>query len=861
MTSRRFSFPQITPWTRSVLPGLLSLLVAGTVLGESTDAFAQRKPRAAKKTTRPAPAARATPAADAAATPPAPANAPAARPDPLATPPGDAGALPSTMDRIAAAADVPYRPKPGGYQVKFNLEDADLAELVNHISGMTGKRFIYGAKVRSIKATVVSPEPVTLDEAYQAFLSILETNGLTVVPHGRFLKIVDSAGVATQNTPVYDRGAPIPNTDSYITRLYRTRYVTADEAAALLTKFKSKDGDISTYPGGNLLVITDTGAQVSRMVRILEEVDVGGAGQQMWIEPVNHGDATSLAEQVNELFDVGAEGSGGLAKVVADEQTNSLIVVGTDDSYTKLLQVVRKLDTRPGEAGTVHVLPLQHAVADEMSKTLQQMLTGQVGKKKGGSPAGGDGGGMFEGDVTVTPDQPTNSLVVSSSPRDFAQLRVLIDQLDRPRRQVFIEAVIMDLAVSDISDLGLSWHGGLQPDLGGAGPSTMLGGWNAGTSAAFPADPSVLQGFAAGVRGPDLAGTSQYTSTGLSIPAFGIVVNALATSGRGNVMATPHIIATDNVAAEIHVGENIALQTNAGGSLGNLANLGTAATIGAMGGINLNSQRTDVGNKIKVTPHINESDQVRLEIEQESSAPGAPEGALGVVPIITRTASTTVVVKDQQTVVIGGLTRDETVVSRDKVPVLGDIPVLGFLFSRTNKTKRKTNLLLILTPHVIREQADLRRIFERKMQERQEFIDRYFVFETTNWRPPTDYARSNGLVEEIRQAFFEIEEQARLEEELRPREFHDHTPSEPIDLPGGLKGAAAGGKGGKKGQARPAPALPREAPPPPPPSPAEPAAPPPQGALDGAEPEQRVAAVDQGPPLRIAPLPRSIGGE
>lgn len=860
MTTRRFLF-QTSTWARPVLSALVPLMVMGTVLGGPSDALAQRKPR---NTTRKTPARTAAePAAKTTATTPAAAAATATRPDPLETPPGEAGALPSTMDRIAAATDVPYRPKPGGYQVKFNLEDADLAELVNHISGMTGKRFIYGAKVRSIKATVVSPEPVTLDEAYQAFLSILETNGLTVVPHGRFLKIVDSAGVATQNTPVYDRGAPIPNTDSYITRLYRTRYVTADEAAALLTKFKSKDGDISTYPGGNLLVITDTGAQVSRMVRILEEVDVGGAGQQMWIEPVNHGDAVALAEQVNQLFDVGTEGSGGLAKVVADEQTNSLIVVGTDDSYTKLLQVVRKLDTRPGEAGTVHVLPLQHAVADEMSKTLQQMLTGQTSKKKGGNtPAGGDGGGMFEGEVTVTPDQPTNSLVISSSPRDFAQLRVLIDQLDRPRRQVFIEAVIMDLAVSDISDLGLSWHGGLQPDLGGAGPTTMLGGWNAGRSAAFPADPSVLQGFAAGIRGPDLPGTSQYTSTGLSIPAFGVVVNALATSGRGNVMATPHIIATDNVAAEIHVGENIALQTNAGGSLGNLANLGTAATIGAIGGINLNSQRTDVGNKIKVTPHINESDQVRLEIEQESSAPGAPEGALGVVPLIKRTASTTVVVKDQQTVVIGGLTRDETVVSRDKVPVLGDIPVLGFLFSRTNKTKRKTNLLLILTPHVIREQADLRRIFERKMQERQEFIDRYFVFETSNWRPPTDYARSNGLVEEIRQAFFEIEEQARLEEELRPRELHDHTPSEPIDLPGGLKATGGGGKGGgKKGAARPAAALPREAPPPPPPSPAEPApAPPPQGSLD-APPMERLASAHQGPPLRLAPLPRSIGGE
>lgn len=858
--SRRHFAPS---WTlRSALAvWLLAAGMPALVLASGTASAQQKKNQGGKKAA-PAPkqpaARRATPttARNTAATP-VPTTPAKAVADPLETPPGDAGALPSTMDRIAAATDVTYRPKPGGYQVKFNLEDADLAELVNHISGMTGKRFIYGAKVRSIKATVVSPEPVSLDEAYQAFLSILETNGLTVVPHGRFLKIVDSAGVATQNTPVYDRGAPIPNTDSYITRLYRTRYVTADEAATLLGKFKSKDGDISTHPGGNLLVITDTGAQVARMVRILEEIDVGGAGQQMWIEPVNHGDAKALAERVNELFDVGTESSGGLAKVVADEQTNSLIVVGTDDSYAKLLQVVRKLDTRPGEAGSVHVLPLQHAVADELSKTLQQMLTGR--KKQSKDAGASDGGGMFEGEVSVTPDQPTNSLVVSSSPRDFAQLRVLVDQLDRPRRQVFIEAVIMDLAVSDINDLGLSWHGGATPDLGGGGTSTLVGGFYSGRSVAFPADPSVLQGFAMGVRGPDLPGTSQFTGTGLSIPAFGVVVNALATSGRGNILATPHIIATDNVAAEIKVGENIPLQQNLGGSIGNLAGIpgaaGTAATMGAIGGMNLNAQRQTVGNMIKVTPHINESEQVRLEIEQESSAPGTPVGALGAVPITTRNANTTVVVKDQQTVVIGGLTKDEYIASRDKVPVLGDIPVLGFLFSRNKTTKRKSNLLLVLTPHVIREQADLRRIFERKMQERQEFIDRYFVFETGNWRPPTDYARANGLVETIRQSYFAIDEQLRLEEELKPRELHDHVPGEAIELPGGVK--SGGGK--KKGGAKTTAAPPREAPPPPPPSAAEPV-PPPQGSIPQAQPASELAAARVAP-LRVAPLPRSLLSE
>lgn len=761
-------------------------------------------------------------------------------------PPGASGELPSTMDKIAKATDVPYRPKPGGHLVKFNLQDADLAELVNHISGMTGKRFIYGSKIRKIEATVVSPEPVTLDEAYQAFLSILQVNGMTVVPHGRFLKIVDSAGVAGNGTPIYSRGAPIPNTDSMITRLYRTRYVNPDEAVQLLNKFKSKEGDISTYPAGNLMIITDTGAQVRRMVRILEEVDVGGAGQQMWIEPINHGDAEEMAERINDLFEV-KDGVGGLSKVIADTQTNSLIVVGNEDSYKRLLQVLGKLDARPGEAGSVHVLPLQHAVADELSKTLQQMLSGNKGGKKQARQAG-NAGGMFEGEVLVTPDQATNSLVISSSPRDFAQLRLVVHRLDQPRRQVFIEAVIMDVGVSNNMDLGFSWHGGGQPDLGGSERSTVLGGFNASQSVLFPFDANVLQGFAAGVRGPGIPGTNNTLLPGVSIPAFGVVMNALAGSGRGNVLATPHIIATDNVSAEINVGENIPLQTNVGGGFGNLAQAGAggavaAGNLAALGGFGFNAPREDVGNKIKVTPHINESDQVRLEIEQESSAPGAPTGQLGAIPITKRTANTTVVVKDQQTIVIGGLMKDEFVYSKDKVPILGDIPVLGFLFSSTSKTVRKTNLLLILTPHVIREQADLRRIFERKMQERQEFIDRYFVFTTDNWEPPTDYSRANGLIEDIRQSFFAMDEQLRLEEDLKPRELHEHLPSEPIDLPGNIK--KDGGAGAKPRRNAPAPA------------------PAPKGQLAPAtEAEQAVrTAQAEAPTLRVPPPLRSVAAQ
>ena len=770
-------------------------------------------------------------------------------------PPGARGPLPDSMEAIARATDVEYKPKPPGHMVKFNLQDADLAELVNHISGLTGKRFIYGPKVRQIKATVVSPSPVTLAEAYEAFLSILEANGMSVIPHGRFLKIVDSGGIVNQPTPVYSRGEPVPEADRFITRLYRLENVAAEEAANLLQKFKSKDGDISVYGPGQLLIVTDTGSNVRRMIRIIEEIDVGGSGQHMWIEPVHSGSSTELAKRINELFELGggAPGQpgqpgqagggpgGGLGKVIADEQTNSLIIVGTEDSYKRLLKLMEHLDQQATSEGKVRVLALQHASAEELANTLNQMLQ-QAAQK-------GQAGSLFEGDVRLVADKATNSLVITSSGRDYASLRMVVDRLDASRRQVFIEAVIMDVSVEHTNRLGVSFHGGSTVDLGGPGDSLLLGGSNAGTSLGFPinavtTNPELLQGVALGVRGPELENTSNLLGTGFSIPAFGIVLTALASSGDANVLATPHILAMDNVAAEISVGENIPLQENLGGvspgaltgllggaqgqQAGGLAGLGA---LGAFGGLGASAPRQDVGTKIKVTPHINEANQVRLEIEEEISERGAASGALGVVSITKRTAQTTVVVDDQQTIVIGGLMRDAVVKTRTKVPVLGDLPVLGFLFRQSENTTRKTNLLLILTPYIIQTQNDLRKIFERKMQERQEFLDRYFVFSGQDWEPPKDYARSNGLVEDIRQTYAKLDEAKRLQEDGQAR-VREHVPREPIELPGAVRTgpapAATPAPAAAPGTPAPQPATPRRRrAPATPATPAPPGAPPP----------------------------------
>jgi general secretion pathway protein D len=753
-------------------------------------------------------------------------DAPAARVP--GDPPGAKGPLPQSMESIAKAVDTPYRPKPGGHRIKFNLEDADLAELVNHISGLTGKRFIYGSKVRKVSITVVSPTPVTLAEAYEAFLSVLQANGLTVVPAGEFLKIVDSAGVVQSLPPLYPRAAPVPDTDAYVTRLYRLKSVSANEVSNLLMKFKSKEGDITVYEPGGLIIITDTGAHVRRLIRLIEEVDVGSASARMWIEPIHYGDARDYAKQVNDIFQLDkGSGGGGLLRVLADEQTNSLIIVGSNEGYLRLLEFLKRVDTAPAAEGRIHVLALQNAVAEELAQTLTRMLSGTGasqsssrgrGQAAAAAPApaagGGGGDGLFEGTVRVTADKATNSLIVTSSTRDYAQLRMVIDHLDRERRQVFIEAVIMDLSSDRANTLGMAYHGGASTSLFGADDSLIVGGFNVAESIA----PTQIQALALNVRGPDLEGSEgriPFLPAGLSIPAFGVALNAIATSQDSNVLSTPHIIAMDNTEAEINVGENIALQTNqVGSSLSGLApllgagagqgvqGLGALGALGALGG----TPRQDVGTRIKITPHINRNNQVRLEIEEEISEQGATTGDIGAVAITQRNAKTTMVVDDQQTVVIGGLMRDTKRTIQTKIPLLGDLPVLGFLFRNSTTQTEKTNLLLILTPYVIQSQDDLRKVFTRKMQERQEFLDRYFVF-NGDWQPPHDYGRSNGLVEEIRQAFAEMAEQRRMELEGLPSDAKTHQPTEPLDLPVDV-GPSQGGGAASPGAPGAAPASP-----------------------------------------------------
>lgn len=828
--------------TRSALPILLtsaSIMVSGIGL-----AIAQEAPQVRPPVTVPRP-----------------------RVAPQTEPPAEAGGGTKAPPFVTGLEDSEVRPTPPGARVSFNLEDADLPDLVRLISRITGKRFILPSKARSIKATIYSPTDVTAAEAYQAFLSILTLNGMTLESAGRYLKIVDSGSIESKILPLITGGEGTPTDDRYATRMVRVENVGAEDVATLLGRFKTEAGSVTAYAPTNTLIITDTGASIRRMLRILAEIDIPRTGEQIWIEPVHYAAASEIAETLREIFP-NAEGSGAapgaqakaprgrqpvtreapqaeatpsatigartgearVTSIIPEERSNQLIIVATERAYLRILEVLRVLDQPVEGEGGVHIYRLQYADAELMAEVLSGLIEGG-GRSGGGAgegkaprraavaEAGAAGGvtGLSGANVSITSHKDTNSLLITATAQDYASIRRMLDRLDIVPRQVFIEAAIMELSITRTSKLGLSYHGGLpQPEVdieGVSGPGLSVLGFGAANSLGFPQSAltgDTLTGLALGVRGPAFT----VPGVGISVPSFGVVLNALASSADVDVLATPHLIAMDNTEAEINVGANIPLQTSGipfGGGLGGLGALGglggaaagqtgagALGALGALGGMGGmggfgGAARQSVGTIIRITPHINDAGEIRMEIEEEISEAGeALPGNLGAIPIQQRIAKTQVLVRDQQTVVIGGLMRDRISTNETKIPILGDIPILGALFRTTSRQTQKTNLLLFLTPYVVRTPDDLRAIFERKMRERQEFVDRYFVFGDHDYSPPLDYSRTRGLLGEIFLELDALVEERALLEELRTRPPPEHVPRPPLgsaeDLSGGGEG-------------------------------------------------------------------------
>ncbi len=719
------------------------------------------------------------------------------------------------------------------HKYQLNFDKVEIADLVQQVADMTGKLFILPENIHG-RITLIGPkhgtEFITADEVYAAFLAVLDANNLAIYPTGKYNKIVEKRDARRKPVPTYlAKDEAYPDTEQYITRLFRLKHVDPDSVNPVLQELMGPDGMVRTFQP-DLLIVTDMSLNMHRLESIIDQLDVPGSGDEVRLVQVVYGAASDLADKLQNVFQdknkrpgssgrpmpisvfgqaapsqgqSGPEAGVSLTKVIADERTNKLIVVASPTSFDKIEEFVRQLDVPvPGE-GQIHVVYLENAEAEKLSTTLTNLISGISQGRRMGPQAGGQQS-VFEGQVKISPDKATNSLVIVASPNDYGSLLKVIERLDRPQRQVFVEAVIMEVNLENDLSFGGASHYIANPTIpgvnGGQPVPIPIGGEpfpvGQGINSLFGvAGLASLGGFLTGLQGPANAAIGQ--ALGFSLPSFSILVQALETNSDANVISTPHILTTNNEEAQITVGQNVPFQSGFSfglgglgglgmmGGLGGLGGLGGVGGLGALGGVGgvggLGSlgtaglgglgalgglggmgglgamgglgglgggfpmgqiQRQNVELKLKLKPQINEGDYVRLTVDESTEEIASTDPILGPTTS-KRAAKTVIVAKDQETVVIGGLMQDRVIKSSNKTPILGDIPILGWLFRYDTTKKEKVNLLLFLTPYIIRDQSDFRKIFERKMKERQEFVERFYG-ESAVYTVPIDYDRKEG---------------------------------------------------------------------------------------------------------------------
>jgi general secretion pathway protein D len=647
--------------------------------------------------------------------------------------------------------------------INLDFVNADIAEITKSISELTKRNFILDDQVHG-KITIISPKPVTVEEAYQAFISALAVKNYTVVPAGKMLKIVPLRDMKNNPIPTDVTGSA-GGDDAFITKLIPLRYISATEMSKSLRNLVTKNGDVISYDPTNTLIITDAIGNLRRLEKIVRRLDQQGFQSSMEVLHLKYSSASDISDKLRQIFELDKQGqpqagpnvpaqpgqqasspdmtgSQFISKIIPDERTNSIIVMANQEGMRRVKEVVYAIDQSMAdeiEKGRIHVHYLQYADATELVGTLSSLTGGggAVGRKgktatptrnnrpafTGAQPAsvppppvpapgGATSGGsatLFDGDVKLTADVPTNALVITATSGDYKSMLPVIRKLDIRRPQAFVEAMILEVDVDKALDVGVANHLGTQ--FGSNNDTTVFGATNFGdkSSIFLPTTPSAMQGFTFGLQGrtidiPVAGGQS------LTIPVYGSLFRALQTNGTINVLSTPNILTSDNKEAEIVVGQVVPFITAQGRDINNQP-------------IN-QIQRENVAITLRVTPQINESDDVTMEIFQEVQdlVPGADINTFGPTTS-NRTAKTSVVVKDGQTVTVGGLISDREQTSVSKVPVLGDIPLIGWFFKSKNRTKRKTSLAIFLTPHIIRAPEDLQDLSIRKNRERQKFLE------------------------------------------------------------------------------------------------------------------------------------------
>ena len=674
--------------------------------------------------------------------------------------------------------------------ISFNLRNADIVQVINLISEVTGKSFLVDDKVRG-KVTIIAPTEVTIEEAYQIFLSVLEIQGFTIVPQGPIIKIIPSRDVKDNPIPTATdaRHSFSPTTESFVTQLIPLQYADANDIRGLLTPLVSKESSLLAYAPTNSLIVTDTVANINRLLKIITALDVespsaifkvvmlkfaqaeqianalrtaieglgtdAGAGAPTGAEAAPQPGAQPAARGRRPAQAVAGQRSQRGPRIIPDVRTNSLVLIATRADMSIIEDLIVKLDIRTPEGrGQIHVYYLQYANAEELA----QVLTAQAGEiartltpsttPGGQSPPGalpptpgglpptsttgtptrrqGVVGGTTASGISIVADKPTNSLVITAPPEAYTLLKEIIQKLDVRRSQVLVESLIAEVTLNKAQQLGVEWRainspngtqvfasstgsgqtGLLNSTLGpisGSGTSTGSTGGLANALTSLAA-----QGFLIGLlRTITITPDPSNPNSSIQLLNIPLLLRAFQGDTDVNILSTPNLLTTDNEEAEIIIGEQRPFLRQAQDTpLGGVA--ASTSTIRTF-------DFKDTGITLRVTPQISQGKTVRLKLDQKVEA-FVSESEVGAVTTTKRQAKTTVIVDDNQTIVIGGLISNDNNEAKTQVPCLGNIPLFGFAFKQTSASKRKTNLLIFLTPHIITSPEDIDRITDHQRQ-------------------------------------------------------------------------------------------------------------------------------------------------
>jgi general secretion pathway protein D len=585
-----------------------------------------------------------------------------------------------------------------------NYKDADLSQIIEAVSAVTGRNFIVDPRVKA-QVTMLSSTPMSPAAFYEAFLSILQVHGFVAVPSGDVIKIIPDANA--RQVPGSDLPSRISSSsDEIVTQVVAVKNVSAAQLVPILRPLIPQYGHLAAYPASNMLIISDRASNVSRLVRIIQRIDQQG-DEAVDVIPLQHASAAEVVRIVNNFYAGGAAAEGAgmpTVKIIADERTNSVLVSGETSLRLRLKTLVTHLDTPLETGGDTQVRYLRYAEAEKIAAKLREQIQG-IAAAATAAPGGGPPGappivagpnGAGDKSVTIWAEPRTNALVVTAPPKVMRSIMAIVDRLDIRRAQVLVEAILVEMSADKARDLGINWViGDTDRDgrtLPAGGFISPVAGTGLGEIAQGLLNPDNIPGLPIGLT----VGLGEINRNGTSWAAL---IRAIDGVGNTNIIATPSIVTLDNEEAEIKIAQEVPFVT--GQYVNTQANVGTVNPFQTI-------QREEVGNILKITPQINEGSTVMLKISQEASSIAASSQQVSSADLITnkRTITTNVMVEDGGIIVLGGLISDEVRESRSQVPFLGSIPLLGELFKTRSVDKVKTNLMVFIRPRILRDGID-----------------------------------------------------------------------------------------------------------------------------------------------------------